>query len=66
MILRRILPLLLAFAWIGACGKTGATPKTLRVGFVPSEDAQQVIQAQQTSNDGGSKLSELTAVARMP
>ncbi|MEX0806843.1 MAG: phosphate/phosphite/phosphonate ABC transporter substrate-binding protein [Candidatus Binatia bacterium] len=32
------------FLWLVACGDSGKAPKVLRVGFVPAEDAQQVMQ----------------------
>ena len=35
---------LLLFLWLIACGDSGKPTKVLRVGFVPSEDAQQVMQ----------------------
>ena len=35
---------LLYAVFIVACGRNGSTTKTLRVGFVPAEDAQQVMQ----------------------
>jgi phosphonate transport system substrate-binding protein len=34
---------LLLFVWLFACGDPGKSPKVLRVGFVPAEDAQQVM-----------------------
>jgi phosphonate transport system substrate-binding protein len=39
-----ILPLALVLIMDSACGKSSSTSKILRVGFVPAEDAQQVIQ----------------------
>ncbi len=39
----RVFALALALLVIGACGKSSSSSKVLRVGFVPSEDAQQVI-----------------------
>jgi phosphonate transport system substrate-binding protein len=42
-LLQRFFALLLALLWV-ACGDPGKAGKTLRVGFVPSEDAQQVMQ----------------------
>jgi phosphonate transport system substrate-binding protein len=39
----RAFALALALAVCGACGKSSSTSKVLRVGFVPAEDAQQVI-----------------------
>ncbi|MPZ77033.1 MAG: phosphate/phosphite/phosphonate ABC transporter substrate-binding protein [Deltaproteobacteria bacterium] len=43
---QHIIRLLLAslFLWLVACGDSGKAPKVLRVGFVPAEDAQQVMQ----------------------
>jgi phosphonate transport system substrate-binding protein len=41
---RRNLALLIFFLLFAGCGKPSSSPKILRVGFVPSEDAQQVIQ----------------------
>ena len=43
---QHIIRLLLAslFLWLVACGDSGNAPKVLRVGFVPAEDAQQVMQ----------------------
>jgi phosphonate transport system substrate-binding protein len=35
---------LLLLLWLIACGDSGKSPKVLRVGFVPAEDAQQVMQ----------------------
>lgn len=35
---------LLLFIYLVACGDSGKSPKVLRVGFVPAEDAQQVMQ----------------------
>ena len=35
---------LLLLLWLIACGDSGQSPKVLRVGFVPAEDAQQVMQ----------------------
>lgn len=42
-LLQRFFALLLALLWV-ACGESGKASKTLRVGFVPAEDAQQVMQ----------------------
>jgi phosphonate transport system substrate-binding protein len=42
-LLQRFFALLLALLWV-ACGDSGKAGKTLRVGFVPAEDAQQVMQ----------------------
>lgn len=39
----RVIALALALLVIGACGKSSSSSKILRVGFVPAEDAQQVI-----------------------
>jgi phosphonate transport system substrate-binding protein len=39
-----VVPLLFAVCACDSGGKTSSSPKVLRVGFVPSEDAQQVIQ----------------------
>ena len=39
----RVFALALALLVIGACGKSSSSSKILRVGFVPAEDAQQVI-----------------------
>ena len=45
MIARLLAALLWLAVFAGAgCGKSSSAPKVLRVGFVPSEDAQQVIQ----------------------
>ena len=41
---RRILGLLLMLSATLGCGRSSSAPNMLRVGFVPSEDAQQVIQ----------------------
>src|SRR5512143_3402660 len=41
---RRNLALLILLLLLAGCGKPANSPKILRVGFVPSEDAQQVIQ----------------------
>ena len=41
---RRLLRLFFACLWIAACGDSRPAAKVLRVGFVPSEDAQQVMQ----------------------
>jgi ABC-type phosphate/phosphonate transport system substrate-binding protein len=40
---RSLLLLLSLFVFAG-CGKSSSSPKVLRVGFVPAENAQQVIQ----------------------
>jgi phosphonate transport system substrate-binding protein len=40
----RICIALLLFIYLVACGDSGKSPKVLRVGFVPAEDAQQVMQ----------------------
>ena len=42
--LTRFWGLLFLCLWIAACGDSRPTPKILRVGFVPSEDAQRVMQ----------------------
>jgi phosphonate transport system substrate-binding protein len=41
---RRNLVLLISLLLLFSCGKPSTSPKILRVGFVPAEDAQQVIQ----------------------
>ncbi len=41
---RHFLKFLLALCLAAACGKTESQTRTLRVGFVPAEDAQQVMQ----------------------
>jgi phosphonate transport system substrate-binding protein len=41
---RRSLALLILLLLLAGCGKPSNSPKILRVGFVPAEDAQQVIQ----------------------
>lgn len=38
------LVVLALYSLLGGCGRSGGSPAVLRVGFVPSEDAQQVIQ----------------------
>lgn len=45
---RHFLKFLLALCLAAACGKTESQTRTLRVGFVPAEDAQQVMQNAQT------------------
>jgi len=41
---RRLLFLALSLLAFAGCGKSSSAPKILRVGFVPAEDAQQVVQ----------------------
>jgi len=42
--LQRVLVLLISLVSLVGCGRSSSAPKILRVGFVPAEDAQRVIQ----------------------